>query len=201
MNAAVDSTATIQTAPGPRPLRWTREQYHRMGDLGLFEGRRVELIDGVVIEKHPAWQAHCVAIGLAQQALQMSLGSDFWVRIQLPVLAGDGCETVPDLAIVLGSPRDYPDHPATALLVVEIADTSLAFDRGHKAHLYASAGVEDYWVVNLNDNNLDIFRSPTPDPAAPFGHRYAERRTLGNADTITPLAKAEVTINVADLLP
>lgn len=186
----------------PQSHHWTREEYYAVADTGIFANRRVELIDGTIVDMSPHKARHAGVISLAQRALIRALGEDANIRIQLPLTISKDNEPEPDVAWVAASIQDcLSDHPATARLVVEIADTSLAFDRGHKAHLYALAGVEDYWVVNLNDNNVDVFRSPTPDPAAPFGHRYAERRTLRKGDTIAPLAKADATIAIADLLP
>jgi Uma2 family endonuclease len=111
-------------------------------------------------------------------------------------------EPEPDVAVVPGRRQDYAvRHPHIALLVVEVSDTSLAQDRGDKASLYAAAGITDYWIVNLVDGQLEVFRNPIADPSQRHGHRYADVIVLARSDRVTPLAFPSVSIPVADLLP
>jgi Uma2 family endonuclease len=111
-------------------------------------------------------------------------------------------EPEPDLSVVAGDPRASSlSHPADPVLIVEVADTSLAFDREHKSGLYARAGVADYWIVNLVDRELEIYRDPVVAPLAPFGWQYGQRRVLGAAAAIFALAAPSARISVADLLP
>ncbi len=202
MIASATSTAPDAAAGVyPRPHRWTRREYHAIADAGLFRNGRVELIGGTIVDVSPQGNKHAVAIGLAQRALHRALGDEYWIRVQMPLRGVVESEPEPDLAIVPGSPRDYHQHPATARLIVEVSDATLAFDRGHKASLYAAASVEDYWIVNLIDNTVELLRSPAPDPAAPFGHAYTERRTLRAGDSLAPLIQPDAAIPVADLLP
>jgi Uma2 family endonuclease len=103
---------------------------------------------------------------------------------------------------VAGDPRaSAAAHPADPALVIEVADTSLAFDREHKASLYARAGVPDYWIVNLIDEALEVHRDPAVAPLTPFGWRYRERQVLHAGASISPLAAPAARILVADLLP
>jgi Uma2 family endonuclease len=103
--------------------------------------------------------------------------------------------------LVAGGPRDYlASHPTRPALVVEVAFTSLALDRGEKASIYARARVTDYWIVNLVDNLLEVYREPQPDPDAPSGWRYASTTTLRRGDAVTPLALPHWSIPVSDLL-
>src|SRR5262249_23775846 len=105
-------------------------------------------------------------------------------------------------AVVAGAPRDYRDaHPATAVLIVEVAETSLRYDRTQKASLYARSDIAEYWIVNLPDRQLEVYRDPQPDAAQPFGFGYASVRILGEQDRVSPLAAPGVAIAVADLLP
>mgnify|MGYP001607179182 FL=1 len=105
------------------------------------------------------------------------------------------------MAIVAGSPRDYRDHPSSAALVVEVSDTTLAYDSARKASLYASAGIREYWIVDLTVGELVVHRNPVADPGAEFGGRYADLRRLGPEDTIAPLGCPGARISVKDLLP
>jgi Uma2 family endonuclease len=87
------------------------------------------------------------------------------------------------------------------MLVIEVADTSLAFDRSSKASIYARAGIADYWIVNLIDRLLEVYRDPAPDAATSLGFAYRQRLTFGADDGVAPLAFPHATIAVADLLP
>ncbi len=185
----------------PSTKRWMREEYYRMGELGWFQGQRVELIDGEIIEMSPHGNPHAVGIGLAQCVLSRVFGDDHWVRVQLPLRVGPQSEPEPDAAVVQGTPRDYTDHPTSALLVVEVADATLSYDTKRKTGLYASAGITDYWVVNLVDMCLEVYRQPVPDASTPFGHSYAEVKRLGGSERVTPLARPQLHILVSDLLP
>src|SRR4051794_716453 len=95
----------------PNAVRWTRNEYYRMVEAGLFDGRRVQLIGGEIIELAPQKNDHMVAIGLAQQIFTRIFGEGYWVRIQGPVQGGKWSEPEPDVAVVRGSPRDFKDHP------------------------------------------------------------------------------------------
>lgn len=114
---------------------------------------------------------------------------------------GINTDPVPDIAVVTGPPRAHAHHPRTALLIVEIADTSLAYDTGEKASLYAAAGIADYWVIDVNDYRLHLFRDPQPDPAAKYGASYKDVRVLTRADAVAPLAAAANSALVGDFLP
>jgi Uma2 family endonuclease len=102
---------------------------------------------------------------------------------------------------VPGKARDYSAHPTTALFIVEISDTTLSHDRNRKGSLYAAARIQDYWIVNLVDRQLEVYRDPVPDPAQPFGMSYSQRTILAPGDTVSPLALPQAQIAVADLFP
>jgi Uma2 family endonuclease len=106
---------------------------------------------------------------------------------------------MPDLAVVAGKPGFHGTHPTTAALVVEVADTTLQTDVTEKAERYATGGIADYWVLDLNGRRLLVFRSPQPIPDG--GAAYRDQRILGASDSITPLAAPNSSIRVADLLP
>jgi len=187
----------------PKRRRWTLEEYDRMADLGLFQGQRVELIGGEIIQMPPRKNEHAIATGLAEEAGEAAFGPDVWIRIQMPLHLQGFSAPEPDLAVVPGRPRDYAKtgHPTTALLVVEISDTTLPFDRRFKASLYATAGIADYWIVNLDDRQLEVYRSPAADPRQKYGFGYADRSILDVDEYALPLAAPAARIAVGDLLP
>src|SRR5205814_10014469 len=133
-----------------------------------------ELIDGEVIQMAPQMERHVVAIAKVARALARAIGDEYWIRQQAPIAPDELSEPEPDLAVVPGVPGDYQDHPKKALLIVEVSATTYRFDSKVKAGLYASSGIEDYWIVNLNANRLEVYRQPVADDAQPFGHRYAD---------------------------
>lgn len=191
------------TIADPRSRRFTREEFYQMADLGFFQDQRVELINGEIIEMAPQNETHAAIISLVQREVERVFGSASWVRVQMPVIGGPASDPEPDLAVVEGNPRDFlgKQHPATALLVVEVSETTLRFDRGLKSNLYAAMGIEDYWIVNLIDNRLEVCRAPRADASAPFGHRYETVTVLKRGEFVHPLARPDSQIAVADLLP
>jgi len=182
--------------------RWTRAEYERLVELGMFEGEPLELIGGQLLVPEPQHAYHASGISRLEYAVRAILPPGWIVRTQLPVALGDESEPEPDLAVVPGHPGDYSHaHPALPVLVVEVAESSLAFDRGHKASLYARAGVEDYWILNLVDRVLEVHRERAPDSAAVYGWRYRSVTTLAPPAVVAPFAFPAGGIAVADLLP
>ena len=101
-----------------------------------------------------------------------------------------------------GVPEDYLNaHPTTTALVIEVADASLGFDRRIKGSLYARGGVQDYWIVNVTERTVEVYRDPHADPSAPSGWSYRSIRTLRAGETVAPLALSSITIDVAALFP
>jgi Uma2 family endonuclease len=182
--------------------RWKRVEYDRLVDLGVFEGDPIELIDGQLIVAEPQGVYHASAISAVEYVVRSILPPGWIVRTQLPVSLDDESEPEPDLVVVPGRPADYRrSHPERPALVIEVADSSLAFDRQHKGSLYARAGVQDYWIVNLVDRVLEVYRDPGPDASAAYGWRYRWVGALGSAEAVVPLAFTSARIAVADLLP
>jgi len=182
--------------------RWTRAEYDRLVDLGVLHGEPVELIGGQLVVAEPQGSYHATAIGAVDDALRAALPPGWVVRAQMPVALDDESEPEPDLAVVPGERADYrADHPARPALVVEVAESSLAFDREDKGSLYARGGVRDYWIVNLVERVLEVYRDPGPDPTAPYGWRYRAVERLGPAAVVSPLALPSMRLAVSDLLP
>jgi Uma2 family endonuclease len=186
-----------------RTKRWARLEYERLVDRAVFQpGDRVELVGGQLIVREPQGSPHAVAAGLVEDALRAAFGSGWVVRVQMPVALDDESEPEPDVAVCPGNPRDYlAGHPSQPVLLVEVADASLAFDREHKGSLYARAHVADYWIVNLADRVLEVHRDSALSADAPYGWRFSTRLRLGAADSVSPLRAPHARILIADLLP
>ena len=186
-----------------RTRRWTRKEYRKLGELGILaEDEPVELIDGHLIVAEPKGAPHATAVGLTADALRAAFGTGWVVRQQDPIALDEDSEPEPDVVVTPGTRRDYVvDHPARPVLVVEVAESSLLFDRRHKGSAYARAGLPDYWIVNLIDRRLEVYRRPVTDAAAEFGWRYLDVEVLAPGGRVAPLARRDTLIAVADLLP
>ena len=193
----------VAVTPAVGIRRFSRLEYERLAELEFFQpDERLELIDGVMILREPQYSPHAVATQLVLQALDRAFGAGWNVRSQLPIALDDMSEPEPDAAVVPGDPRDYRDaHPTRPVLIVEVALSRLTFDRRQKASLYARAGIADYWVVNLVDRILEVYREPVAAPGAPYGFRYRSVTRLRPPATVTPLAAPSAAIPAADLLP
>jgi Uma2 family endonuclease len=178
--------------------RWTREEYERLASSGGFPSdARMELIDGVIYDMAAQNSLHATGYRLVHEALRplFPAASGYDIRGQLPLALSEDSEPEPDLAVVLGSIRDFRDsHPTAAILVVEVADSSLLHDRKRKIPLYARAGIPEYWILNLARRTLEVYRDP--QEAA-----YCSRIVLRAGDTISPVARHEVSLKIDDLLP
>lgn len=183
--------------------RWTREEYDRLVEQGvLTRDDKVELIEGEIVPVAPHNAPPATAMLLGQEALRSAFGMGYDVRPALPLIAGDDSEPEPDLAVVRGNPRDFThQHPSSAVLIVEIAESSLATDRGRKARLYARQGIPEYWIENLRDRILEVHRDPRTGPDVPSGAAYATRLIFREGDAISPLEAPDARIAVSDLLP
>jgi Uma2 family endonuclease len=183
--------------------KWTRVEYERLVEAEFLGPQdRIELVGGAMVCKEPQYSPHATSISLVQRVLTEVFGPGWVVRSQMPVALDDESEPEPDVAVVAGDPRDYRDaHPTRPVLVVEVALSRLGFDRERKGSLYARAGLADYWIVNLPDRRLEVYRGPVPDGAAPFGWRYGTALALGPDERVAPLAAPEASVAVADLLP
>ena len=184
------------------PRRWQRVEYERLVELGMFRGEPLELIDGRLVVAEPQGSVHAAAITKADYALRAALPDGWIVRLQSPLSLDDESEPEPDLAVVAGRPGDYRRaHPARPVLVVEVAESSLDYDRVSKGSLYARAGLGDYWIVNLPESAVEVYREPEIDGSAPFGWRYGSARRLRPPAAVAPLAFGDRRVAVADLLP
>ena len=174
---------------------WTREEYERRVEEGFFQpGERLELVDGVLYEMSPQKPYHTKGVSLANIQLLPLFSKDSYVRVQMPLALDPASEPEPDIAVVPGSPRsEGPSHPTSALLIVEVAESSLRHDR-KKARVYARAGIPEYWLTNLVDWQLEVYRDPQDG-------EYRSHTILRSGESISPLVRPELRIAVADLFP
>jgi Uma2 family endonuclease len=182
----------------PTAKRWTRAEYHRLGKEGWFDDQRTELIAGEIFIMSPQSSPHYRAICKVVDALETAFGEGYWVRGQGPLALDDDSEPEPDVSVVKGSYDDYDDHPNRALLVVEVSLTSLELDRRVKAELYARAGIAEYWVVNIGERQVEVYR----DPGEVRGTwQYTSSTVVLDDGQISPLATPGKLIAASSLLP
>ena len=183
--------------PG-EPTRITAEHFLRLVDAGEFGcDDRVELLEGVIVSMPPPSPPHDSAITRATYVLIGAAGDRAVVRTQCSFLASRWSVPMPDIAVVPGTLDDYDTaHPAAALLLVEIADSSLQQDRLSKSRIYAAAGVPEYWIVNLRSGALEVMRDPDRATAL-----YRDVRTLRPGETIELAALPGAAVEVAALFP
>jgi Uma2 family endonuclease len=185
----------------PKPLRWNKRRFHRLLDVFGVDRLRLELVDGELIQMPPQNEPHTFAILQTELALRKALGSRFVLRTQMPLDLAGPHEPESDILAVRGSLRDHRKHPKRADLIVEVSDSTLRYDRMRKGSLYASAGIRDYWIVNLLDRQLEIRRNPQTDFEAEFGHSYEDVTVHQPRELVSLLAAPKARIKVADLLP
>ena len=177
---------------------YTCERYFALVDEGLLDpDDRVELLEGVVVAMAPRNPQHDSSVSLVDRAIGRAVGDRAAVRCQLSLAVGAYSVPEPDVAVVAGREGDYMDaHPTTALLVVEVSQSSLPQDRLTKARIYAAAGIPEYWIVNLRDGCVEVLRDP--EPAA---RSYRERRVTRQGERLELVALPGVGVTVAELLP
>lgn len=170
------------------PRRLTRSEYDRMVELGFFRDERLELIRGIVVRMPPIGPPHSDPVTRLTKWFVLALSERADVRTQQPFVACDESEPEPDVAIVpLGSYNKK--HPSQAFMLVEVADSSLDYDRDTKAPLYASSGVPEYWIVNVITRAIEVYRRP-------LDGRYASVETYGAGTVVRPEAFPELEISV-----
>jgi Uma2 family endonuclease len=147
--------------------RFTRAEYHRMGEVGILrEDDRVELIRGEIVEMSPPGRRHRAFVGNLSQLLVMRLSGRAVVWTQNPIVLTDDSEPQPDLAVLRQRTVSYKDREADAedvFALIEVADSSLAYDRTTKMRLYAESGIPEYWIVDCTAETIEIYRNPGPD--------------------------------------
>jgi Uma2 family endonuclease len=191
----------MMIATEPQVLRWSRRDYNQMARVGLLADKHVELIEGQVIVMSPMGSLHATTVALAAKVVEPLFGPSYFVRWQMPLAIGPFSEPEPDIALIKDAIRDYAtDHPTTAALIIEVADTSLSYDWETKGSLYAKAGIADYWIINLVDHRLEVYRQPAVDEGTAYGYRYAQQNIFTGSDAVSPLEISGSSLIVSDLL-
>jgi Uma2 family endonuclease len=173
-----------------RPLR--RTEYDKLVALGVFEDERIELLDGVLVPMSPIGPPHSSAIDKLNLILVRALGDRARIRVQNPFVASDISEPQPDLLVAPLADYDE-DHPAEAYLLIEVAESSLAYDRGRKLRIYAERGVPEYWIVDVVSRRIEVYRDPT-------GSTYRSTRVFERGEGIDLLRFPDVTVRVVDVM-
>ncbi len=198
MKCAIVGEAMLITEAPFTLRKWTVKEYHKLGKIGFFHPEeRVELISGNILKMSAKGTAHTSALGRTDRLFQDLFNNLAWVRVQDPIALDDNSEPEPDIAVVRIDPLDYATHhptPSEVYLIIEVADSSLAYDREIKAKIYARSGIADYWILNVNERQLHVFREPTEDG-------YQSEIILGESASISPLQFPAFNIAIQQMLP
>ena len=179
------------------PKRWTKAEYHRAA-AGFLEGQRVYLYRGELIQMPAMGALHIQGGKRLNYWLVGTFRPTFEVHVQTPFELPDDSEPEPDGAVYTAEQDARRPCPNAALLIVEVSDSSIQLDRD-MADDYAAAGVPDYWIDNVRDHEVEVYRLPVPNRGSPTGHRYAERRVYELGESVSPLARPDVVVTVEHL--
>jgi Uma2 family endonuclease len=176
--------------------RFTRAEYHRMGEVGILgEDDRVELIRGEIVEMSPIGRRHRAFVGNLGQLMAVRFSGRAVVWTQNPIVLTDDSEPQPDIAVLRQRSVSYKDREADAadvFALIEVADSSLAYDRTTKMRLYAESGIPEYWVVDCTAETVEIHRTPGPEG-------YGDVRLVTGSATITLQAFPDVALTTAEI--
>ena len=201
MALALD-TPTLLQPPPPRAKRWTKAEYYKIIEKGAFRGQHVFLFRGEIYEMSPQLHPHAFAMTRLTSSLVFLLGqnSGFEVRIQLPFETPGESVPEPDALVCTTAQFGRKPHPNQALLVIEVADSSLQFDR-EKALDYAAAQVPEYWIVDANARHVEVYRKPVPDPSSKLGFKYPSPQLVPADQSIELMCKPGSFFAVSQLFP
>lgn len=203
--STITMPAPVPALPRPRalaPHRWTIREYRELARTGLFHDAKTMLLNGELFVMGMPKPPHDFALSATYEFLRSVCPPDHYVRNQQGFDIGTDSDPGPDLAVVPGTIRDYATKtPTTAVLVVEVAHESLFTDTTTKAELYATAGVPEYWVIDLEHRQLIVFRDPQPLPTGLGATAYRAHLTFGPSDSVSPLLDPSTSVLVGDLLP
>ena len=190
----------VQEAPEytPQTRKFTVAEYYKMAEVGILKpDERVQLIEGEIIVMAPVGPEHAWDVAVSVRVFSRLADDRFFVQIQNPVHLNDGSEPEPDVMLMRLRPEGYGKAhptPADVLLVIEIADSTLAYDRNVKAHIYGRNGIPETWVKNLPEDCIERFTEPGPDG-------YAQHTIHRRGETLTPVSLPDLELAVDDLLP
>lgn len=194
---SVEEATSVEAAkPAYTPYRFTVEEYGRMGEAGVFSpGVRVELIEGEIVDMSPIGDRHAACVGWLNRTLTLLLQHVALVWMQNPVHLDDYSEPEPDILVL--KPRDdfYRDgkpRPEDVLLLIEVSDSTLAYDRHVKVPLYTRTGVPEVWIVNLNDERVETFASPS-------GGAYQATAVYSRGEEVQSSALRDLRLSVSEI--
>lgn len=203
--ATMPAPREVNLGEGVQPLRISRALYDRMIEAGIFTTRdRIELLEGRLYEMSPMGNPHRAVLNHIAAWIHRSVPEGWHINSQTPIALDDFSEPEPDFAIVRGTTKDYLDHqpaPADIGLIVEVSDTSLAYDRKRKLPVYAETGIPEYWIINLMDNVIEIRTDPCPREGEKRGF-YSTTREFRGDHVVTLRLDGEIVteIRVDELL-
>ena len=175
--------------------RWTYQEFASLAEMDFFDGDRVELIDGEIFHMAPQSSRHATILSLVAEKLRTIYNAKYVVRTQMPLVLDELSAPDPDIAVVPGTLLDYLNaHPRHALLVVEIADSSLRHDRERKRIRYATAQIPEYWIVNLPESCLEVYRKPVHGD-------YRLSIIFDRDELVDFVSHPELAIPVSELIP
>ena len=182
---------------------WDVETYERACQMGLFDGHRVELIEGEINDLNAHSKPHIVGVGKTYERLrEIFPKADYVLTGQSTLYSDERSRPEPDIAVFRGDWNDImAEAPMLPILVVEVSLETIAYDQGDKASFYAKLGVRDYWVLDLRADRLEVRRNAKPDAAQRHGAAYDAPQIFGRGAKVSPLELPQVAIEVADLLP
>ena len=191
--------APAETQYSPETRKFSVEEYYRMAEVGILHpDERVELIDGAIIVMAPMGPLHVWGVNRWNRIFARLVVEDrVIVQVQSPILLGDNSQPEPDVALLTPQSQDYPGtlpSPESVLLIIEVSDSTLAYDRGTKADIYARFDIPETWVMNLPGDCIEGFSEPGPDG-------YARHTVYRRGDKISPVSLPDVEFAVEDLLP
>lgn len=182
---------------GGTARRWTRADFNRMAEAGILgDEENVELIEGEILVMSKEGPLHVAIIGALADELRASFGPSYWIRYGNPFVIDDSSEPQPDLLVVPGSPREWQKRhpePEDSSLVVEVSDSSLNFDLGRKCRVYARAGVLEYWVIDIPNQRVHVFRDPARG-------RFRSETRHGTGESLKPLRGAGPAVDLSRVL-
>ena len=186
----------------PQQQRMTLAEYYALDGQPAYENVKTELLAGRLIVMPLPHEEHNIGV-MSSADFCREIFPSHSVREEKGFFIPPDSDIGPDVAVVDGPSRQYSakNRPRSAYLIIEVANTSLATDTGEKAELYAKAGVQDYWVLDLTNRRLFVFRSPIIDADREHGHWYASVQIFDESQSVAPLAAPSEQVPVRDLLP
>lgn len=194
------TVAKRQALAIPMPHRWTVEDYLRADGMGLFANQRVELIQGEIIDMPAQNVPHMWTISRLNRQLLQIFPEPFWLKIQGTQVLDDLSAPEPDFVVMSGPPSPPASEPPVPLMIIEVSESSLQYDRVRKASLYAMNGIADYWVADVAAKQVEVFRDPVRDASQPYGWGYRQVAIFTLQDRIAPLANPQMSVDVSAFL-